>query len=170
MIEWTITSSALIALVLVLRLLSRNRAGARLRYALWLLAAIRLLLPGTLFTSAVSILNAARSSEAYQLAESLPSRITLDEDGRVRSVAGTSDSFKMEPGDENLRSSYGWTASPDRAEVEDMRMFGYRAVDTQTVKRLVDLKSAALWVWQIGVWAVGVILRGPTGGGGCMWR
>lgn len=158
MIEWTITSSALIALVLVLRLLIRNRAGARLRYALWLLAAIRLLLPGTLFTSAVSILNAARSSEAYQLAESLPSRITLDEDGRVRSVAGTSDSFKMEPGDENLRSSYGWTASPDRAEVEDMRMFGYRAVDTQTVKRLVDLKSAALWVWQIGVWAVGVFL------------
>ena len=61
MIKWMITSSALIVLVLVLRALVKGRAGARLRYALWLLAAVRLLLPGTLFESAFSVLNAART-------------------------------------------------------------------------------------------------------------
>ena len=158
MIKWMITSSALIVLVLVLRALVKGRAGARLRYALWLLAAVRLLLPGTLFESAFSVLNAARTSETYQLAESLPSRMSLYEDGRVRSVAGSSDSFKMEPDGENLHSGSGWTATADPAEAEDMRMFGYRAVDTRTLKRLVDLKSAAMWVWQIGVWAAGTFL------------
>ena len=158
MIKWMITSSALIVLVLVLRALVKGRAGARLRYALWLLAAVRLLLPGTLFESAFSVLNAARTSETYQLAESLPSRMSLYEDGRVRSVAGSSDSFKMEPGGENLHSGSGWTATADPAEAEDMRMFGYRAVDTRMLKRLVDLKSAAMWVWQIGVWAAGTFL------------
>ena len=137
MIKWMITSSALIVLVLVLRALVRGRAGARLRYALWLLAAVRLLLPGTLFESAFSVLNAARTSETYQLAESLPSRMSLYEDGRVRSVAGSSDSFKMEPGGENLHSGSGWTATADPAEAEDMRMFGYRAVDTRTLKRQI---------------------------------
>lgn len=158
MIKWMLTSSALIVLVLVLRALVKGRAGARLRYALWLLAAVRLLLPGTLFESAFSVLNAVRTSETYQMAESLPSRMSLYEDGRVRSVAGSSDSFKMEPGGENLHSGSGWTATADPAEAEDMRMFGYRAVDTRTLKRLVDLKSAAMWVWQIGVWAAGVFL------------
>ena len=43
MIKWMITSSALIVMVLVLRALVKGRAGARLRYALWLLAAVRAL-------------------------------------------------------------------------------------------------------------------------------
>ena len=47
MTEWIVSSSALIALVVLLRRLLRGRIGLRLQYALWLLVLLRLLIPGT---------------------------------------------------------------------------------------------------------------------------
>ena len=51
-----ITSSILILLIAALRPLLRGRIDPRIQYALWLAAALRLLLPGSLFTSAYSAL------------------------------------------------------------------------------------------------------------------
>ena len=56
MIEWIITSSALIGIVLILRLLLKRRISAKLRYGLWLLVLLRLLIPLS-FPSSLSILN-----------------------------------------------------------------------------------------------------------------
>ena len=49
--EWIISSSILIGAVLLGRLLLRNRISLRLRYALWGVVLVRLLLPVQLFTS-----------------------------------------------------------------------------------------------------------------------
>ena len=51
-----ITSSILILLIAALRPLLRGRIDPRIQYALWLAAALRLLIPGNLFTSAYSAL------------------------------------------------------------------------------------------------------------------
>ena len=57
MAEWILTSSLLIVIVLAVRALFRGRMGLRLRYALWLLVLLRLLVPGTVFQTGLSVLN-----------------------------------------------------------------------------------------------------------------
>lgn len=58
MIEVLITSSLLITAIALLRALLKNRVSARLIYALWLVAALRLMLPFSLFDSPMSVMNA----------------------------------------------------------------------------------------------------------------
>ena len=58
MTEILVSSTVLILALAALRLLLRGRISPRLQYALWLLAALRLLLPGTLMKSPVSVMNA----------------------------------------------------------------------------------------------------------------
>lgn len=55
-LEWLFTSSVLLAALLLLRYLLRGRISRRLQYALWLLAALRLLLPWAL-PAATSVAN-----------------------------------------------------------------------------------------------------------------
>lgn len=59
MTEIVLTSSVLILLLAALRRVLRGRIDPRVQYALWLLAAARLLIPGTLFTAPVSVMGAA---------------------------------------------------------------------------------------------------------------
>lgn len=51
MIEWIVSSSVLIAVVLAVRSLCKPRLSCRARYALWLLALFRLLVPVQLYTA-----------------------------------------------------------------------------------------------------------------------
>ena len=59
MTEIILTSSVLILVIALLRRLLRGRIDPRIQYALWLLAALRLLIPGSLFAAPVSVLGAA---------------------------------------------------------------------------------------------------------------
>lgn len=51
--NWVLTASLLIAAVLLLRAVFGKRISARLRYALWALALVRLLVPGQFYTAPV---------------------------------------------------------------------------------------------------------------------
>ena len=57
MTQWILTSSLLIAAVLLIRTLGRDKLSARLRYALWGLVLLRLLIPGSIGESALSVRN-----------------------------------------------------------------------------------------------------------------
>ena len=59
MSEIILTSSVLILVIALLRRVLRGRISSRVQYALWLLAALRLLIPGVLFPSPVSVVGAA---------------------------------------------------------------------------------------------------------------
>ena len=59
MSEWIISSSVVITAVLLIRFCFKERIGAKLRYALWLIVLVRLLLPVQIGESAIS---AARTS------------------------------------------------------------------------------------------------------------
>lgn len=57
MIEMVVTSSVLILAILLLRRFTNGKVSMRLRYALWLAVALRLVLPVSLGNSAVSVMN-----------------------------------------------------------------------------------------------------------------
>ncbi|MDE7218941.1 MAG: M56 family metallopeptidase, partial [Oscillospiraceae bacterium] len=62
--EMIVTSSVLILLLAALRRVLRGRISQQVQYALWVLAAARLLSPGTLFTVPVSITGATEGLQA----------------------------------------------------------------------------------------------------------
>ena len=64
MTEMILTASVLILLLILLRRVLRGRIHPGVQYALWLLAAARLLIPGTLFTAPVSMVGAAEELRA----------------------------------------------------------------------------------------------------------
>ena len=83
---WVISSSALILVVLVLRAVFGKRMGAGLRYALWGLVLIRLLIPGTVFSSPVSVKSAVARTEVAENMEAVKdfsSIVVTEENGAV---------------------------------------------------------------------------------------
>ena len=69
--EIILTSSVLILIIAALRRILRGRIAPTLQYALWLLVALRLLIPGTLFTAPVSAIGFAEDIYSA-VVESLP--------------------------------------------------------------------------------------------------
>lgn len=57
MIEWMVSSSVLMIVIMTIRYFFRNRLSMRARYALWLLVAVRLLMPFSFPGSSFSVLN-----------------------------------------------------------------------------------------------------------------
>jgi beta-lactamase regulating signal transducer with metallopeptidase domain len=57
MITWVVSSSVLIVFLLLVRLVFRKRISPRLQYALWLLVALRLLVPVSFGQSSASVMN-----------------------------------------------------------------------------------------------------------------
>lgn len=78
MTEFVITSSALIAAIILLRHFLKGRISLRLQYALWLLVVLRLLIPFSLPESPISLMNAV---EAMHLLPGEPAHINLQEGG-----------------------------------------------------------------------------------------
>ena len=71
MLEILISSSVLILVLAILRIVLRDKISARLQYALWLLVLVRLLVPVSFFHSPVSVAEVAapvtESARAYSL-------------------------------------------------------------------------------------------------------
>lgn len=105
MMEWIVTSSVLILVVLVLRALLRGKISLRIQYALWLVVAVRLLVPISLWKAPLPVAAANLAPEPgprwestrYQV-EEVPlaegggvsnSRFRVQSDGTVT----TSDNF-----------------------------------------------------------------------------
>ena len=66
MLERMVTSSVLILVLCALRVLLRGRVSARVMYALWLLVALRLLLPAGLVESPASIMNVVPGAQGVE--------------------------------------------------------------------------------------------------------
>ncbi len=71
-VPWILSSSVLIVCVLALRRMLRGHASARLRYALWLLVLVRLLLPVQLGQTALSVQNAVPTRAPEPTVQSTP--------------------------------------------------------------------------------------------------
>ena len=72
MIEWIVSSAALLAVLILLRQVLKGKIGLRLQYALWGLALLRLLVPVSFGSTAVSVQNALPAE-----AKSVPQTVTI---------------------------------------------------------------------------------------------
>lgn len=86
MIEVLVTSSMLILIIMGLRYLLRGRISSQLQYSLWLLVAIRLLLPFSLFESPVSVMNLLPD-----IPKTVSTAVPFAEDVKAGSTGGTGD-------------------------------------------------------------------------------
>lgn len=135
MLEWIVTSSLLILVVLVLRLLLRNRLSGRVRYALWLVVLLRLLIPVQLFTAPVSV------------GEYLPQPDAAAQEERTLYVLPVQE-IPLEEAEEE-----GMIRVEGNQVVSDANYFGYARVEGDTVRRYAGkITPAALGVW---VWGIG---------------
>ena len=145
MIEWIVTSSALILLVLLLRVLIKDRVSPRLRYALWGLALLRLVIPVSLWESPVSVMTPVAAQGAYQAVEKIPRYVRDRPDGWVD--IGHESGYTSIPGEiaesrEPVR--YGW---PEQTEAP-----------LPELKRQVSIRNAFLLAWLAGSVLTGAFL------------
>ena len=66
MIKWIISSSGLILITIISRRLFKGKISSRLQYALWILVAVRLLIPVNLGNSILSIENITNQVAIHQ--------------------------------------------------------------------------------------------------------
>ena len=119
MLEILISSTVLILALTALRFFLRGKLNPRLQYTLWLLAALRLLLPVSLVRSPVSVMNAVPDVPATV------QRLTAPEDRRA-------------PQTDNTQSPAQTTSEPETAPVEVQTR-----LTASTILKLVWLTGAA---------------------------
>ena len=71
MLSWFVTSSLLLLAVMLLRRIFRGKASARAIYALWLFAALRLIIPGSVNTPAPSVAGLVERVPVVQMYEKM---------------------------------------------------------------------------------------------------
>lgn len=116
MIEWAITSSVLILVVLALRCLLMGKISLRLQYGLWALVLVRLLVPVSFGSTTVSILNAAEPTRSQ-----LPNPVVWYVGGETPdlSVAEPDPSLPLEEQREQYEQNLEqWQAEMDAARAE----------------------------------------------------
>lgn len=137
MIEWAITSSVLILVVVVLRRLLMGRISLRLQYGLWALVLLRLLLPISLGATAVSVLNAVEGTQAQ-----LPNPVL----GYVG--GGAPQPSAAEP--DSILPPSGW-----QAQYEKNRAQGQADAALGEAGTPVSLGTVLLGVWAAGAVSLG---------------
>ena len=144
MIDWMVTSSALILLVAALRAVVKGRVSPRLRYALWLVVLARLLVPGTFWESRASVMTPVAGQEAYQAVERIPQAVRTRPDGWVDIVTpGVMTSVREETALSGETVFYG--KDHTKATLESLR-------------RQVGVRNAFLMAWAAGAFGVGLFL------------
>ena len=119
MLEILISSTVLILALTALRFFLRGKLNPRLQYTLWLLAALRLLLPVSLVRSPVSVMNAVPDVPAAV------QRLTAPEDRRAPQMDST-------------QAPAQTTSEPETAPVEVQTR-----LTASTILKLVWLTGAA---------------------------
>ena len=118
MTEVLITSSVLITAITALRALLKDVVSARLVYALWLVAALRLMLPFSLAPSPVSVMNAAPET-VFVLSEDVP--LQLDNTAYVLPTPGDTaqaGEAAQEPAGAQENSATSGAAKPNKPGID----------------------------------------------------
>lgn len=136
MTEILVTSSVLIVVIALLRLVLRGKISQRVQYALWLLAAVRLLAPVSFVGSPVSVMNAVEPvAETIQISrteQQFPAGT-----GQIQNVTG-----------ENPTAQTGTVTTPSQPQTGG-------TAQVQPTEPGVELGTVLRWVWLAGAVVVG---------------
>ena len=137
-LDWAVSSAGLILIVGLLRFVLKDRLRAGVRYAVWGLVLLRLLLPVNLGQSAVSLLNAVERTPAARTAELVETvdRVERGENGAV-------EGYRTRP---DGGAELVFTRPATDREYQQME----RALTWQTLLPLVWLAGAAVMLAALG--------------------
>ena len=170
MFEWIITSGILIIIIVALRHVLKGRISLRLRYALWALVLVRLLVPFNIGSSSISVMNVADkiAEQSVWQAENMPEQEkepddVLSEVGNNQGVLMPSERVEeiKQPGEINKpvydSSRYDNEASfTENGDVPVTDVEGTEVTESLTFAEILAYaRRAAVYVW-IG----GMILAG----------
>lgn len=142
MIEWAITSSVLILVVLVLRRCLMGRMSLRLQYGLWALVLLRLLLPVSIGGTAVSVLNSVAGAQEQI---SAPVVVYLGSEEAPSPTPEPEPSLSQEASGEQV------TPSQPQRQAEQERVQGERGTP-------ISLGMLLRIVWSVGAVGLGLWL------------
>ena len=136
MTEILVTSSVLIVVIALLRLALRGKISQRVQYALWLLAAVRLLVPVSFVSSPVSVMNAVEPvAETIQISRTEQQFPAVT--GQIQNVTGG-----------NTTPQTGTVTTPSQPQTGD-------TAQVQPTEPGVDLGTVLRWGWLAGAVVVG---------------
>lgn len=147
MTGFIVTSSVLILVVVALRHFLKGRISLRLQYALWALVLLRLLIPASIITSPVSVMNAVQQASAYAYAEKSMEDTRVYSDF-IRNTEMTPDEAR-EAGRGTLHEIQGYAVGSGREHLHS-----YIFMDSLSAV----LERALKMVWLAGAGIVGAIL------------
>ena len=148
MLEWAVTSSVLILAVLLLRQCLKGKVSPRLQYGLWALVLLRLLIPVSFGSTAVSVLNAVERVE-----DRVPAPAVSYIGGETPDLAPAEPDPSLPPAKQQTQYEQHlaqWQAELDAAQAETGT-----PVTVGMVLMLLWAAGAAL----LGLWLAGVNLR-----------
>ncbi|MEG1384703.1 MAG: M23/M56 family metallopeptidase [Oscillospiraceae bacterium] len=137
MLETIITSSVIIVVLFLFRRVLGFRVSAKLQYALWLLVAIRLLIPLPLLSSPISIMNLENTRVFEQTAQTIVSAMQAPDSARSGSDQLISEDGVQSSTENNFRPS---EPKPNTAK-------------SPISFSRANLKSSVLFVWLAGMTA-----------------
>ena len=129
--EWVVSSSVLILVVILLRTLLGGKISLRLQYALWALVLVRLLLPVNFGGTALSIMNTAQRVPVVQDMETLQGFDNIEhmQGGSVEGYYTT-----------DYMGDFPTTIAENKSETEFARM-----------RTVLDMRELFIPVWKLGI-------------------
>ena len=149
---WVLSSCAVILAVFAIRAIFGKKLGAGVRYALWALVLIRLLIPGTVFQSPVSVENAVSRTELYENLEAVKgvTDISRSETGRV---TGSTTAFSVPPkqneGD-SQNNTVTVTTAPSSVEEGTVVMENATPERFERMQKTLKIRDILSIVWVTG--------------------
>lgn len=157
--EWILTSSLLILAVLLIRAIGRDKLSARVRYALWALVLLRLLIPGSVGATSLSVLNYvpetdtvrelrhAPTYDIQQIQTSAPSDLPV-----VSDITDTSD--VSVPSDTSQTTQTAQATRPSESTVQGKT--------TRQSERAANAPSILVMLWVVGMVLAGGVFVGSN--------
>ena len=139
MLETIIASSVLIAVLILLRYFFKGKINLRLQYALWLLVAVRLLMPFSIFDSSFSILNIVNMGRQ---AEQMKSPVTLPQSDSVQRT--------------DVNNAEGITDAANISETSRYTMQDETNNSGNTSNKKAPLGDVLYILWLVGAIAMGL--------------
>jgi len=142
MIEWIVSSSILITVIIALRHILKGRINLRLQYALWGVVLLRLLIPFSIGSSSLSVINLSNAVKEQPAAE------TLSAFGQLNIPMQSFESAY----EEVVREYESRGVDISALEGRELEALDYEAYELMRGANVAELlKTAALYIWIAGI-------------------
>ena len=148
MVNWIISSSILILAIILLRYMFKGKISLRLQYALWLLVAVRLLVPVNFGTSSLSVENLTEKAKGRPTVQSM-----MEVSEQTIPITSYESAYEevIQRYEEEGRFAEGIGAE----ELEEMEYEAYALMEEISVGELVQ--KVAFIIWAVGAVVIGLV-------------